>query len=123
MLPAGIKTRILTVCATAHVIRSPVGDEEVAMLELGIVVLAVAGVCWLFGALIGGLFKLVFGLAGALLGGVFAVFVAGFVALLVVPIVLFALLPLLAPVLCVAGLVWLIVRATRPHPSTTAAPH
>lgn len=91
------------------------------MLELGVVVLAVAGVCWLFGALIGGLFKLVFGLAGALLGGLFVLLAAGLAALFVIPVVLFALLPLLAPVLCVAALVWLAVRVSRPsHPAPTA---
>ena len=41
----------------------------------------------------------------------------------VVPVVLFALLPLVAPLLVVAGLVWLIVRVTRPHASATAASH
>ena len=91
------------------------------MFELGILVLVAVGVCWFAGALIAGLFKLTFGLIGALFGGVFALFAVGMVALLVVPIVLFALLPLLLPALCIAALVWLIVRASRPHdPAPTA---
>lgn len=90
------------------------------MLELGILVLVVVGACWLFGALIIGLFKLTFGLIGALFGGLFGLFFVGLAALLVVPIVLLALLPLMLPALCIAALVWLIVRASRPnHPTPT----
>lgn len=85
------------------------------MFELGIVVAAVVGVFWLFGALVGGLFKLTFGLIGALLGGLIGLFTVGLVALLVLPIVVFALLPLLMPALGIAALVWLIVHASRPH--------
>jgi hypothetical protein len=51
------------------------------------------------------------------LGGLFGLFALGAAALLVLPIVLFALLPLLLPALFVAGLVWLIVHASRPRPS------
>ena len=48
-------------------------------------------------------------------------FVAGMLALFVVPIVLLALLPLLLPALCVAVLVWVIVRAAQPeHPAPVA---
>lgn len=86
------------------------------MLELGIVILAVVGACWLFGALIVGLFKLTFGLLGAVFGGLFGLFALSIAALLVLPIVFFALLPLLMPALFVVGLVWLIVHASRTHP-------
>jgi hypothetical protein len=99
----------------------PSGGEEIEMFELGILVLVVVGACWLFGALVAGLFKLTFGLIGALFGGLFGLFFVGLAALLVVPIVLFALLPLMLPALCIAALVWLIVRASRPHdPAPTA---
>ncbi len=86
------------------------------MLELGVLVLVVVGVCWLFGALIAGVFKLTFGLIGAILGGLLGLFALAVVALAMLPILLFALLPLLLPVLCIAALVWIVV-----HPS--AAPH
>ena len=85
------------------------------MLEFGLLVLVVGGVLWLFGALIVGVFKLTFGLLGALFGGLFGLFAVAVAALLVLPIVLFALLPLLLPALCIAGLVWLIVHASRTH--------
>lgn len=92
------------------------------MLKLGMLVALVVGACWFFGALVGGLFKLTFGLFGVLLGGLFSVFALGVSALLVVPIVLFALLPLLLPVLGIAAVVWLIVHASRaqhePSPTT-----
>ncbi|HJR13174.1 MAG TPA: hypothetical protein VJ833_04670 [Rhodanobacteraceae bacterium] len=88
------------------------------MFELGILVLVVVGACWLFGALVAGLFKLTFGLIGALVGGLFGLFFVGLAALLVVPIVLFALLPLMLPALCIAALVWLVVRASRPAQPT-----
>jgi hypothetical protein len=117
MLPTAPKRRILD----ARWQRPPPGGEEIEMFELGILVLAVVGACWLFGALIGGLFKLTFGLLGALIGGLFGLFLAGLVVLLVVPIVLFALLPLMLPALCIAALVWLIVRASQPRdPEPTA---
>ncbi|HET7163364.1 MAG TPA: hypothetical protein VFI32_11930 [Rhodanobacteraceae bacterium] len=102
--------------------RAAPGGEEIEMFELGILVLVVVGACWLFGALIAGLFKLTFGLIGALFGGLFGLFFVGLAALLVVPIVLLALLPLMLPALCIAALVWLIVRASRPDPCATKAP-
>lgn len=83
------------------------------MLKLGVLVMAVIGACWVFGALLGGVFKLTFGLFGAVLGGLVSVFALGLVALLVFPIVLFVLLPMLLPVLCIVALVWFVVRATR----------
>lgn len=92
------------------------------MLELGIVILAVVGAFWLFGALIVGLFKLTFGLLGAVFGGLFGLFALSIAALLVLPIVFFALLPLLMPVLFIVGLVWLIVHASRTHPEPPPHP-
>lgn len=85
------------------------------MLELGLLVVVAAGVLWLWGALIVGVFKLTFGLLGAIFGGLFGFLALGVAALLVLPIALLALLPLLVPALCVAGLVWLIVHASRPR--------
>lgn len=85
------------------------------MFELGVLLLVAFGALWLFGALIAGLFKLTFGLLGAIFGGLFGVFALAIVGLLVMPIILFALLPVAVPVLCVVGLVWLIVHASRPH--------
>ncbi|MEO7149491.1 MAG: hypothetical protein ABIY40_06115 [Rhodanobacteraceae bacterium] len=95
------------------------------MIELGLLgLLVVFGVFWLFAALIGAVFKLIFGLIGgffgvfgAIFGGFFAVLGIGIGALVVVPIVLFALLPLALPVLILAGLIWLIVRTARPAPA------
>ena len=85
------------------------------MIELGLLVLVVFfGAFWLLAALIGGLFKLTFGLLGALFG-------IGLAALVVVPILVFALLPLLIPALCLALLVWVIVHATR-KPAPAQAP-
>lgn len=81
------------------------------MLELGLLAFFAVGVFWL----IGGLFKLTFGFVGALFGGLFALFAVGLAGLLVLPIVLFALLPLLMPVLFVAAVVWLVVHASRSH--------
>ena len=88
------------------------------MIELGVLLVVVFGAFWLFAALIGGLFKLAFGIIGALVGGLFGLFALGIVALLVLPIVFFALLPLLMPALFIAGLVWLIVHASRTHPES-----
>lgn len=92
------------------------------MLGLGIVVAAVVGSIWLFGALIGGLFKLTFGLFGALFSGLAGLFVLGLTALLVVPIVLFALLPLLLPVLGIVAVVWIVVHASRAQQEQAPTP-
>ncbi len=83
------------------------------MFKLGVVLVAVAAAFWLFAALLGGLFKLTFGFFGALFGSMLGMAALGMVALLVVPIVLFALLPLWMPVLLVIAVIWLIVRAGR----------
>ncbi|MGH8125999.1 MAG: hypothetical protein ACREPK_09170 [Rhodanobacteraceae bacterium] len=91
------------------------------MFELGVLILFVVGGCWLFAALIVGLFKLTLGFFGVLFGGVFALFAVGIAALLVLPLIFVALLPVLMPVACVAALVWLIVRASRPDHTTTTA--
>ena len=93
------------------------------MLKLGVLVALIVGACWLFGALVGGLFKLTFGLFGVLLGGLFSVFALVLAALLVVPIVLFALLPLLLPVLGIAALVWLVVHASRTQHEPSQTTH
>jgi hypothetical protein len=85
------------------------------MIELGVLLVVVVVAFWFFGALIAGLFKLTFGIIGAVFGGLFGLLVLGIVALMVLPIVFFALLPLLMPVLFIAGLVWLIVHASRTH--------
>jgi hypothetical protein len=92
--------------------RDAAGRREVRMFEIAVVLLAVLGAVWLFGALVVGAFKLTFGLLGVIFGGLFALAIA---ALVVVPVVLFAMLPVLLPVLCVVGLVWLNVHASRPH--------
>ncbi len=92
------------------------------MIELGLLGLfAIIAVFWLFAALIGAVFKLIFGLIGAvfgafgaIFGGFFVVLGIGIAALLVVPAALFVLLPLLLPTLLIGGIVWLIMRAARP---------
>ncbi len=91
------------------------------MLKLGVVIAAVVAACWLGVALLGGLFKLMFGLAGAVFGGLAGLAAAGVVAMVVVSLTLLALLPLLLPVLFVAGLVWLVVRAAQPRNQVPAA--
>lgn len=88
-------------------------------MSLGVVLVLIGSGLWLGGALLAGLFKLTFGLLGGLVG----FFAVGLVALLVVPIVLFALLPFWLPVLFIAGIVWLIVHASRaPPPVATQTP-
>lgn len=92
------------------------------MLKLGVLVALVVGACWFFGAMVGGLLKLTFGLFGVLLGGLFSVFALALAALLLVSLALFALLPLLLPILGIAVLAWLVVRASRTQhepPQTT----
>ena len=94
------------------------------MIELGLLlVAAVAGVFWLCAALIGALFKITFGLFGALLGVFGAVFGIGIAALVVVPVLLVTVVPLFLPVLVLGGLIWLIVRASRPRAPTAPAQH
>jgi hypothetical protein len=116
MPPCIVKWRILDAWLDPNQIAG-LRRGEIEMLELGIVILAVVGACWFFGALIGGLFKLAFGLVGVIFGGLFGLIVLSFVALMVLPIVFFALLPLLMPALFIVGLVWLIVHASRTHPA------
>ena len=94
------------------------------MIELGLLlVAAVVGVFWLCAALIGALFKVTFGLFGALLGVFGAAFGIGIAALVVVPVLLLTVVPLFLPVLVLGGLIWLIVRAARPHAPVTPAQH
>lgn len=113
MLPATAEWSILD--AQVRPTQIAARRREVEMLELGLLVLVAAGVLWLCGALVVGVFKLTFGLLGAIFGGLFGFLALGVVALLVLPIVVLALLPLLLPALCVAALVWLIVHASRSH--------
>lgn len=96
------------------------------MIEIGLLgLVAVIGVFWVLAALVGVVFKLTFGLLGAmlgafgaLLGGMVGLLGLGIAALVVLPILALALLPLLLPVLFIAGIVWLIVRASRPTPAS-----
>jgi hypothetical protein len=85
------------------------------MIELGVFLLVAIGACWLFGALIAGVFKLTFGLVGAIFGGLFGAFALTIVALAMLPVLLLALVPLLVPALCIAALAWVVVRASRSH--------
>jgi hypothetical protein len=85
--------------------------EETTMIEL-FVLFAVLGTLFLIGSLIGAIFKLVFGLIGglfSLLGGLFAVGIG----ILLLPLMALAMLPFLFPALLFAGVIWLIVRASR----------
>lgn len=91
------------------------------MFELAMVVLAIVGAMWCFGALIRGLFKLTVGLFAVVFGGMFALLAIGVAALFVVPLVLFALMPFLLPALAVAALVWLVARPSRRHGGSTRA--
>lgn len=91
------------------------------MLKLGVVIAAVVAACWLGAALLGGLFKLAFGLVGVVFGGLAGLFAVGVVGMVVASLVMLALLPLLLPVLFVAGLVWLIVHAAHPREQVSAA--
>lgn len=121
MLPPAAERSILD--AQMRPTHIAVRRPEVEMLEFGLLVLVVGGVLWLSGALIVGVFKLTFGLLGALFGGLFGLFALAAAALLVLPIVVFALLPLLLPALCIAALVWLIVHASRTHHEPPRSPH
>lgn len=96
------------------------------MIEL-FVLIAVLGGLWLAGSVLMLMFKLVFGVIGgvfSILGGLFALVVGGAVMLALLPVFAFMLLPLCLPLLLVAGVVWLIVRAARPRPApATVATH
>jgi hypothetical protein len=79
---------------------------------------------WLFGSLIGAIFKLVFGIVGgvfALVGGLLGMVFGGIALLVIGPLVALALLPVFTPVLLLALVIWLIVRANR-QPAVTTAP-
>lgn len=92
------------------------------MFELFVLV-AVLGSLWLLGSLLGFVFKLVFGLIGgvfSLVGGLLALVFGGVVMLAMLPVFALMMLPLLLPVLLVAGIVWLIVRAARPQAPAAA---
>jgi hypothetical protein len=92
------------------------------MIVAAILVLAVL---WLMGAVVGAVFKLVFGLIGGvftIIGGALGILFGGVALLVIGPIVALAMLPALLPLLLVAGLVWLIVRATRKPPVIVVTP-
>jgi hypothetical protein len=87
--------------------------EEIVMLVAAVVLL---GMLWLMGSLIGAVFKLVFGLIGgvfSLIGGLIGIVFGGVALMIIGPLVMLAMLPALLPVLMIAGIVWLVVRATR----------
>jgi hypothetical protein len=87
--------------------------ELVVMILAAILVL---GSLWLMGAVVGAVFKLIFGLIGgvfAIIGGLLGIVFGGLALVVIGPLVALAMLPALLPVLLVVGLVWLIVRATR----------
>ena len=92
------------------------------MFVLSVIVMAVLAL-WLVGALVGVVFKFTFAIVGGVfsaLGAWLGVVIAGVVLVAMAPIVLLALLPALLPALMIAGLVWLVVRATRPAPAAPA---
>jgi len=111
--------------------------KETAMTAMLVTTLVIGGLL-LFGVfailglvfkVIGGVFELFFGLLGLVLGAigtVFGLLVGGLATLFAGGIVLLVLgalaLPLLLPVLLVAGLVWLIVRAASPRPVAIVPP-
>jgi hypothetical protein len=98
--------------------------EEKNMFVMTAVVFTVVGL-WIVGAVIGAIFKLVFGIIGGiftLIGGLIGVVFGGLALLIVGPLVLLAMLPVFAPVLLLALIVWLIVRANRPQVVSTPAP-
>jgi hypothetical protein len=95
----------------------------------GLLLLAVLSILGLAMNLVGGVFELLFGLLGLVLGAIGTVvglLVGGFAAVFAGGVVLLALgalaLPLLLPVLALAGLVWLIARAASPRPVAAVPP-
>ncbi|HEU4669256.1 MAG TPA: hypothetical protein VFR91_00990 [Dyella sp.] len=89
------------------------------MVTLAVLVMVV-GFLWLAASLVGFVFKLAFALVGGVIGlmaGLMGLLVGALALLLVAPVVLLALLPVMLPVLALAALVWLVVRAShRPAP-------
>lgn len=80
---------------------------------------------WIVGSLIGAVFKLVFGLIGgvfSMLGGLIGLLIGGVVLLAVMPVIALALLPLWLPLLFVATVIWLIVRAASRPTAPPATP-
>lgn len=95
----------------------------------GLLLLGVFSILGLVFKLVGGVFEIVFGLlglvlgaigtvVGLLVGGLATVFAGGIVLLVFGALAL----PLLLPVLLLAGLVWLIVRAAAPRPVAVTPP-
>ncbi|NII09748.1 hypothetical protein [Oleiagrimonas sp. C23AA] len=95
------------------------------MFELMIIFAVLAGF-WLLGSVLALAFKLVFGLIGgvfSLLGGAIGLLVGALALLVVLPLMAFALLPLLLPLLAVGVVVWALVRAARRPAPVQAHPH
>ncbi|HET7358776.1 MAG TPA: hypothetical protein VFJ04_01390 [Rhodanobacteraceae bacterium] len=93
------------------------------MIEL-FVLIAVLGCLWVAGAVLMLVFKLVFGVIGgvfSVIGGLIALLVGGTVMLAMLPVFAFMLLPLCLPLLLIAAVVWLIVRAAHPRPAPANA--
>ncbi|HTC27572.1 hypothetical protein [Dyella sp.] len=84
---------------------------------IGLMIVAVmVGALWMFGSLIGLVFKVTFGLVGGLIGllaGGIGLFIGGLVMLLVLPLVALSLLPLCLPALLLFGLIWGIAHIAR----------
>lgn len=88
------------------------------MFALSVIVMAVLAL-WLVGAVIGLVFKCVFAVVGGvfgIIGAAFGLLFGGLALLIAAPFVVMALLPLFLPVLLLAALVWLVVRAGRRAP-------
>lgn len=95
------------------------------MFVLSVIVMTVLAL-WLVGSLVGLLFKCVFAVVGGvfgLLGAAFGLLFGGLALLIAAPVVLLALLPLCLPVLLLAALVWLVVRAGRRAPAVAGPAH
>lgn len=95
----------------------------------GLLLLGVFSILGLVFKLVGGVFEIVFGLLGLVLGAigtVFGLLVGGLATVFAGGILLLVFgalaLPLLLPVLLLAGLVWLIVRAAAPRPAAVIPP-
>ena len=87
------------------------------------VIALVVGSWWLLASLVGFVFKLSFAVVGAAVGalaGMAGLLLGALALLLAAPLLALALLPLLAPVLVAAALVWWLVHALRTSSRTLA---
>lgn len=86
------------------------------------VILAVVGGLWLALLMAGLVFKLLFSLIGgffSVLGALLFLCMGGLVLLAVLPVMVFALVPLWLPLLALGFLAWLVLRDPRkPAPAT-----